>query len=561
MHFRFSLLFIFLSCGLQAQVSVPKDYFSPPMDGQLILSGTFGELRSNHFHSGLDIKTGGKTGVPIRAAAPGYISRIKVQQWGFGKAIYIQHPNGYVTVYGHLKSFSPSIEAYVKQRQYQQESWDLTLYPKANELKVDRGEVIALSGNTGSSGGPHLHFGIRDGAIPMNPMLFGIAIKDARHPIINSVFVYPKGKNSAVKGRGNRQKVRLSSLGNNLFKAEKITASGKIGFGISTVDLLDFAPNKDGIYKIETFVNGSNNFSIVFNKYSFSRSRYLNRFIDYAYYKTHDERIQKLFILPNNPLQIYQNVLDKGFLTIQEGKDYTYTIKVSDFAGNTSTVRIPIEGKKQPIFHPKKIKKTPYLAQSNQAFVYEKEGFDVYIPKGALYEDTYLEISAKDGKIQVHNNKTPLHKNITIGFNIDAYSPEDLKTLCIARVYPWNKYYVSTKREEHRLTTHTRTFGTYTLTTDDTAPKIEPINFSKGQWISNHTKLQLKITDDFSGISNYRATVNGKFILMEYQHKTNLITYDFSDGKTFVGENNLKIIVTDNVGNSTTFEAPFFRAH
>lgn len=560
MRSKLIILFAFFSISSYSQSNVPVDYFSSPLEIPLILSGTFGELRSNHFHSGLDIKTQQQTGLNVHASGPGYISRIKVQQWGFGRAIYIQHPNGYTTVYGHLKAFSPKIEAYVKKRQYKQESWEIELYPSAEELPVKQGEIIAFSGNSGSSGGPHLHFEIREGALPMNPMRFGIDIQDSRKPIINSVFVYPVGDKAYANRKGKRQKLRLIRLGNGTFKTEKIQAFGAIGFGVSTVDQLDFAPNKDGIYKIQTFCNGSNNFNMAFNSFSFSESRYLNRMIDYSYYKEYDDRIQKLFIQPNNPLSIYDGVVNKGLINIKNGQDYVYTIKVSDFAGNTSTVRIPVEGHQAQNVQFEAVEKTNYYARANHASVFEEGIFDVYIPKGALYEDTYLSISVDGETIHLHNDKTPLHKNITIGFDVSKYTPEDRQQLCIARTYPWgSKYYSDTNKEGNRFTTRTRTFGTYTLVRDDTPPKISPVNFSDDRWISNHDKLKLQITDDFSGISKYRATVNGKFILMAYNHKTDLITYDFDDKAIKSTENHLKVIVTDNVGNSTTFEATFFR--
>lgn len=556
----FFLLFLFSTQQNYAQSEVPTDYFVPPLDVQLILSGTFGELRSNHFHSGLDIKTEQRTGLDVRAAGPGHISRIKVQQWGFGKALYIQHPNGYTTVYGHLKEFSPEIEAYVKKRQYENESWEIELYPAAEDLPVEKGELIAFSGNSGSSGGPHLHFEVREGAIPMNPLRFGYEIADSKAPIISSLFVYPVGDSAYANNSSKRQKLRLIPLGNNTFKTEEIKAYGKIGFGISTTDRLDFASNKNGTYKIETFCNGSKNFEIVFDKFSFSESRYINRMIDYSYYKKYKNRVQKLFLQPNNPLSVYEHVINKGLIEVENEQDYVYTIKVSDFAGNISTIRIPIAAQKSENIQFETVEKTDYYAQANQATVFEEGIFDIYIPEGALYENTYLNLSTEGEILHLHDASTPLHENITIGFDVSNYKPEDRQQLCIARTYPWgSKYYCNTYKKENRFTTRTRTFGTYTLVTDDTPPKIVPVNFGDGRWISNNDYLKLKITDDFSGVSNYRATVNGEFILMEYNHKTNLITYDFDDGAVKATENNLKVIVTDNVGNSTTFEATFFR--
>ena len=184
------LFFLVLVCihhTVFTQVSYPKDYFVKPLDIPLILSGTFGELRSNHFHSGLDIKTQQREGLNVYASAEGYVSRIKISHWGYGKALYITHPNGYTTVYGHLKKFSPTIEAYVKRHQYEKEKFQIQLFPKEDELKVTKKQVVALSGNSGGSGGPHLHYEIRDAnARPTNPMLFGIEIKDTKAPQIRA---------------------------------------------------------------------------------------------------------------------------------------------------------------------------------------------------------------------------------------------------------------------------------------------------------------------------------------------------------------------------------------
>ncbi len=560
---QFGIFFfsIFIATNLSAQSEIPKDYFKSPLEIRLTLAGSFGELRSNHFHSGMDLKTDQRTGLNVHAAGPGYVSRIKVQQWGFGKAIYIQHPNGYTTVYGHLKEFSPEIKAYVRKHQYEKESFEIELFPSKNKLPVTQGEIIALSGNTGSSGGPHLHFEIRnEQSIPINPMLFGLDIKDSRQPIISSLFVYAVGDSAYINNSVERQKIRLIPLSDGTFKTETINAFGKIGFGISTVDQMDYEHNKNGTYKIETFCNGSKDFEMTFDKFSFAESGYINRMIDYSYYKEKDKRIQKLFIEPNNELSIYSNIVNKGLVDVKDGEDFIFVVKVSDFAGNSNVIRIPIEAQISDTIKFKEPKKTDYFASSERATVFEEGIFDVYIPKSALYEDTYLNISTDGETIHLHEATTPLHKNLTLGFDVSKYSEADRRKLCIVRTYPWGaKYYCTTYKEGNRFTTHTKTFGTYTLGTDDTPPKVTPVNFSDGKWISNNETMSLKITDDFSGISAYRATVNGKFILMEYNHKTDLITYYFSDGIVTDTENNLKVIVTDNVGNSTVFEAVFHR--
>ncbi|TDN83088.1 peptidase M23-like protein [Salegentibacter sp. 24] len=555
------VLLLFINTSIIAQSNIPKDYFEDPLEVPLVLSGTFGELRSNHFHSGLDIKTQQRQGLNVVASAKGQVSRIKIQHYGYGKALYIQHPNGYTTVYGHLKEFSPEIEAYIKKRQYENETYEIELFPETGELPVEKNELIAFSGNTGGSGGPHLHFEIRDGSQrPMNPKMFGIKIEDNRAPIIDGLFAYPLDEEAHINGSLERQKINLTPLEDGSYIAREIEACGNIGFGVSTVDQQNGAPNRNGVYKIAAELNGDRVFSLPFNRFSFSETRHLNQLIDYEYYSKNNKRIQKLFIENGNPLSLYEDVINKGELHIQDSLQYNYTITVSDFAGNKRVIRIPIQGMQRTGIAPKEVEKTDYLAQANQPFNAEANGIDVYIPEGSLYQDTYLDLEFGENIVKVHNEHTPLHKNITIGFDVSEFSPEEKEKLFIAELgYRDQPSYSSTYKDKNRFTTSTRTFGKYTLASDVTPPKIWPVNLKDGQWISNNNTLQLKISDDLSGIKNYRATVNGKFILMEYEYKNNTLTHDFDDGVVTDTENLLKVIVTDNVGNSNTYQASFFR--
>jgi hypothetical protein len=560
---RFPALLLFLfSLTVNAQAPlVPTDYFDDPLEVPLVLSGTFGELRSNHFHSGLDIKTQQREGLPVYASAEGFVSRINVAHYGYGKAVYIQHPNGYTTVYAHLKNFSPKIEEFIKNLQYQKESYEVEVYPTASELSIERGELIANSGNTGGSGGPHLHFEIRDGEQrPMNPMMFGIDIEDTRAPLVSGVYVYPTGENAHVNGSVERQKLRLIPQQDGSFKAEKIEACGEIGFGINAVDQLNAAPNRNGVYRIEASSNGEKIFQANFERFSFAETRHLNQLIDYGYYAQNNSRIQKLFVEPSNPLSIYSNIKNQGYLNVQDSLSYNYTIKVSDFAGNERMVFIPIEGKNRNEIQAGPSQSTDFFVPAGEGAYFEGNGMDVYIPKNSLYQDAYLDVKFEDEKIILHEDVIPIHTNITIGFDLSKYKPEDREQMFIARLNKWNRpNYSTTIKDGERFTTKTRTFGTYTLARDTEAPKITPVNFRDGQWISGNKDLKVKISDDLSGIDSYRATVNGKFILMEYEYKQNLLTHDFSDGVVTDTENQLKVEVTDNVGNTTIFESTFFR--
>lgn len=550
----------FISLG-NAQEAIDPDYFQSPLEIPLVLSGTFGELRSNHFHSGLDIKTQRRQGLNVLAAAEGSVSRIKIAHYGYGKALYITHPNGYVTVYAHLKKFSPTIEAYIKKQQYKKESFEIELFPNADLLTLTKGEIIGYSGNTGGSGGPHLHFEIRDkNSRPMNPLLFGINIQDTKKPAVIRVMAYPLDENSAVNQSATPTSLRLIKQPNGDFKTESILAQGRIGFGITTIDQQDLAVNKNGIYKIQTTVNGKTNLEVKMDKFSFAETRYINRMIDYPFFIKKKSRIQKLFIERNNPLSIFKNVRDNGELFIADGLSYEYNILISDFKNNATKINIPILGKTDSIRIPRKTQLTEHYVYADQNYSFEEGKFNVYFPKGALYDDTFLDLSVSGDTLTLHNEETPLHKNATISYDISGYLPEDREKLYLGRLnYKNEVFYAGARIEDNTLSCSSRKLGTYSIGMDKTPPKIRPQNITQGKWMSKYRYLKFKIEDNQSGIKGYRATVNGKFILMEYDYKTKSLIHDFNDNSVTDTENNLKLIVTDNVGNSSTFETTFFR--
>lgn len=561
MKIYFGLLILFTQIVL-AQDDLPQNYFEKPLDIPLVLSGTFGELRSNHFHAGLDLKTQGRTGLEVKASAEGYISRIKIQHFGYGKALYITHPNGYQTVYAHLNKFTPEIEDYVKAYQYDQESYEVQLFPSPEKLPVIAQQVIAYSGNTGSSGGPHLHFEIRDSqSRPMNPFLFGFEeVKDTKPPRVRNIYAFTASDDAHVNFKQGRVKLKPVRGQKGNLKLPEIKAAGDIYFGIEAYDQLDLAFNRNGYYEVEAKLNGLPFFTSTFNRFAFSETRYLNRLIDYGYYREHKRRIHKLKSFDYSRLEINHNQVNNGILQINDTLNYKYDLKIKDFKGNTTQIHIPISYTplEQKFEDPKS--KTNYFVRHDHAFAYDKGLIDIYIPKHALYNDIYLEIEVEGESIKLHDYRTPVHKGITIGFDVSQYNEEDKQQLFIGRKMPWGKiYYVNTTKKKNRFTTGVKEFGKYVLTKDTTPPTIKPLNFRNKQWISRFRYLKLKIDDDLSGIDSYRATVNGKFILMEYDYKTNTLVHDFNDGIISETENNFKLVVTDKVGNTAIFESKFFR--
>lgn len=558
------ILFIFFTSYtllINAQNNYPQDYFSNPLEIPLILSGTFAELRSSHFHSGLDIKTQQRVGLKVKASAGGFVSRIKISHFGYGKALYITHPNGYTTVYAHLQKFSPDIESYIKKQQYKKESFQIELFPAAQELPVSKNSVVAYSGNTGGSGGPHLHFEIRDKSErPINPMLFGIDIKDTTAPIIKSVYAYPMDENAYINKSNTKQKLRLIPIQNGDYIIKNIEAFGNIGFGIETIDRQDMAANSNGVYNIQTYVNGNRNFEVDFKKFSFSETKHINSFIDYEHYTTNKKRIQKLF-KKNNPLSIINPIVNNGIITLQDSTYVVYKIRVSDYKNNESWVTVNIKGAKNSITKPSKAKTTPYFIKANQTTNLKEGKISVDFYKDTFYNDFYLDFQVKSDTLKLHKNIIPAKKSFSISYDISNYKGKDKTKLYIARLIGHNKFpaYTNTKRKANTLTTLTRNLGTFALATDTIKPTITPINFKNGQWLSKYRYLKIKIDDTDSGISNYRATVNGKWVLMEYDYKTKTLTHDFNDNVITDTKNNLKLIVTDNVGNNSTFETLFYR--
>ncbi|MFK7782575.1 M23 family metallopeptidase [Psychroserpens sp.] len=555
-------IILFISQAGFSQSPYPQDYFRNPLDVTLVLSGTFAELRSNHFHSGLDIKTQQRTGLDVFAAAKGYVSRIKISHFGYGKALYITHPNGYVTVYAHLEKFAPVIENYIKDKQYEKESYEIEVFPSPEELPISSNEIVAFSGNSGSSGGPHLHFEIRDNEErPINPMLFGIDIKDTRQPVVTAIYAYPQDRKSHVNGIKTRKELRLIPNNNGDYNVEPIEAYGTIGFGVVSYDQQDLASNKNGVSNIQTLFNGNKNFEMDFKRFSFDETKHLNRYIDFEIFKTKKSRVQKLFAQPGNTLSMLNDVSDEGYIHVEDSTSSVYKIRIQDFQGNESWVNIPIQGKKAKEKLEQYDLKPNYYVQADETLRLEDKNISVLFAKNTFYDNFYIDFAVSSDTLTLHKDVVPLMKNCTISFNIENYSEEDKSKLFIAKLYGYYKkpYYVKTTRQGDFLTARTKSLGTFTLASDTTSPTIKPVNFQDGKWLSKSKNIKLKIDDDLSGISNYRATINGKWVLMEYDYKKDTLTYTFEDDVISETENNLKVIVIDNIGNSSTFEATFFR--
>jgi Peptidase family M23 len=509
-----------------AQNNYPTNYFGPPLDIPMQLSGNFGELRPNHFHAGFDFKTNQKEGLNVYASADGYVSRIKISSVGYGKAIYITHSNGYTTVYGHLKCAVGAIQNKIIDAQYKEQSYEVELYLKPDELQVKKGEIIAI-------------------------------LIDTKKPVISNLIAYPIGENTIINQSQRPVNLSLSLQADGTFLSEKVIANGSIGFGINTVDYDNVSYNVNGVYKAQILSNGKPIFGYKFDEMVFDEARFVNYFIDYNRYKKTHVRVQKLFMKNNYAWSNINANVDNGIFNVTPNFTQINRIEVSDYNENKTVITIPIEYSDQKAIVVSDVKKTPYLVKYNKDSNFEKENVSVYFPAGTFYEDFYLNFDVKQNLLYLHDDTVPAHSNFTISF-VDTKSPSELKKkMFIASVYGKKFNYIATKLDGNTFSCRTRTLGQFTLVKDVIAPKISMSKSIENKWITGQKSISLTISDELSGIKTYNGYLNGKWILFEYESKLKRITHAFVDEFLNEGKNNLKVVVTDNVGNSTIFETQF----
>lgn len=554
---KISLIFLLFSISVLSSQKDQSKLISP-LDIPLAISGTFGEIRSNHFHAGLDIKTGGKQGLKVRTVLDGSVSRIRVSTTGYGKAVYIDHPNGTTSVYAHLKNFSPKIESYIKEAQYEKESYVIQKFPK-NELAVLKGEVIGFSGNTGGSSGPHLHFEIRDtkNQMPFNPMIFNIDVVDTKKPVIQKLFLFHEnnfGEDIIT------QKIELKKISDGLYKAPKIYTSGKIGIGLQMYDNQDLSLfNKNGIHSIKIFMNDKIISDYNYNNIKFDDSQYLNLLIDYKEFKSKKIRVQKLFNPNNSNISFIDKDEKNGKFSIEKNKSYDLLIEISDFKKNTSRIEMKITGRETNFIHPT-IEGELILPENEYLFKFKDQ--TVHLKKNTFYYPTRLNVYKDQDSIKITPDISLFKKSFSIEFFANKYDSISKRQSFIARLNKKKKIaYSPTIIKDSIFISKSVQAGTYFLAKDSIPPKIKPINFKKNQWISKSKFLKIKIEDDLSGIKSYEGEINGKWVLFEYEPKNKNLTYNFNDLKFKSGKQDLKLKVTDNVGNESIFQTTFYRKY
>ena len=528
------------------------------------LSGGFGELRSNHFHSGIDFKTQQVVNKPIVSIEDGYVSRISVSPGGYGLALYVTHPStGHTSVYAHLNSFSKAIADWVKEKQYEQKSFNVNLYPGEGTLPVKRGEQIALSGNTGSSGGPHLHFEIRDtrSEHPLDALEYLSPISDTQKPDLRGIAFYPTSGKGVINGSNNPTRLNISkdSNGNPLGLGRTINAWGRIGVGVKAYDRMNGQNNIYGVKYIRLYLDEMQVFSSTINRFSFDKTRMLNSFIDFQDWKNRRSFYMKSFIEPGNTLPFY-NSLNNGYIDINEEREYNLRYELEDHYGNKLTYNFKVNGVKQSILSQPECDN--FMTWNlNNSFI--DMGFTLSIPSGNLYSNICFNYNKSHNTKyfsdihQINNDPTPLHNRAEVWIKLNTDTLQNRKNYGIVRINNnGSESWVGGEYKQGGISLTIRELGDkYAVSADKVAPTITPL--TPENWVSQR-RIRIRLTDNLSGISSFKGEINGEFVLFTHDSKSTIYTYNFDDNRLTKGEKQIFIFtVTDGAGNTNSYSYTF----
>ena len=538
---------------------------SSPVEIPILLSGTFGEFRKTHFHTGIDIKTQGKEGLKIRAIDDGDLIRVKVSTSGYGKAVYIRHYDGTTSVYAHMKKFSPKIQHIIKRLQYEKKRYEIEKFFKEGEIKLKKSEIIGISGNTGGSSGPHLHFELRDTKMekPLNPLKYGYYVADTIPPNIQDIFIYKSLKENFLK----KIKIELTRKKNLYSLNDTIEITGILGFGYSGYDRQNSSYNRNGIYKRDLIINGKSVFTYKFDDLTFQDGKKIDLLIDYKAYNIDKIRIKKLYQNINSKFSFLEKNDNYGLFRVVEDSLYNIKIIFEDINKNKSIVSMIIKGSKNENmfdFSESDIESKLYHPDLEYEKKYENLKFK--IPKNAFYEPTKLNFDYKLDTIYIESfTKAP--KN---GLNLEFLIPKNLDSVnlrqtCVGKLNINKKgkknkiQYVFGNKNDSLIFVKSMSGGKYFLTKDTIPPSIKPVNFKNKKWVTNLSTLEIRVDDEFSGIKKYTASINGKWILMEHEPKRKLLFFEFDDLNFDKAELKFNLHVEDMVGNENEFEAIIYR--
>lgn len=538
----------------------------PPIKPPISLSGNFGELRPNHFHSGLDMRTGGHTGVPVHSVADGYVTRVAISPTGYGRAVYINHPNGITSVYGHLERLMPRLQRYVRRIQYKREQFAVNLTIPRDSFPVKQGDVIAWSGNAGSSGGPHLHFEIRDTQTqrPQNGLKWHFPIKDNMPPKMISLYAY-SFPSTGMYNHKRYSTVYYSSeyhlKGNPVLKV-----SGPTAFGIQAVDYLNASWSKCGIYSALLVVDQDTIFGFKINDISFTETRYVNSLADYAERERYGRWVHRLFRQPGNKLDIYTIDKNNGIVDFTDDKIHQVKVVTADAYDNKSTLEFQVQS-------------TPpdsTQRQNNGAriFSYDKDNYfqadnlKLKVPAGALYDDLafhFKEEATPEGCYaplqEIQDKYTPLQKPIRVSIKPDSL-PDSLesKALLVILDPDGQKWSAGGGYSDGWIVGYPRYFGNFSVAVDTVPPTIRSLSIKEHKHLVNPKHIRFRIKDNLSGIATYRGEIDEKWALFAYDPKYDLLTYTIDPTRLEMGKTHqLKLTIADAKGNQSVYTATFYK--
>lgn len=523
-----------------------------PLDIPIELSANFAELRGNHFHSGLDFKTQQQIGQPVYAVYDGYVSRINIASNGYGNCLYINHPEiGLTTVYAHLDSFEPYIDSVLKAHQYAVEKFEVDLYLDSTKIPVKKGKRVATSGNSGSSGGPHLHFETRDlkTEAVIDPQTYYYVIDDVK-PRFHRIYITPIAGEGVVAGGALTKSYSLEQL-----KGNPVKAYGRVGIGVRANDYMTNTGNIYGVNSLKVEVDGQVKFHYKNDRFSFDSTRYINSFIDYAIWSESRVMVMKTYMPENACTEFIKEQTDGGYLLINENRDYNIRITIADFRGNTSVTNFTIRGDSTVI---------PVVSAYNggRYFIWNLPNtivdgkFRFEVPKGSLYNSIYFKYNAAKDSTgysdihQLHYSTEPLQKyaNITIPIKNDTISNK--RQYYMAYSADGTKWSYSGWGEYHDglISGQTRALGYYKVMVDKTQPSIKFLGRAGNT-------ICFKISDTGSGVGEMRGEIDGKWALFSYDAKKHTVSYTFDPARVEKGKNHkVSFTLYDNCGNARTFK-------
>ena len=543
--------------------------FGAPFDFPLYLSGNFGELRSNHFHGGLDFKTQGVVGKPLLAIADGYISKVTVTPGGYGNALYLTHDNGYTSVHGHLDRFLPEIAELVHKKQYEEQAFAVTLEFGPDEFRFRQGEVVAYAGNTGYSFGPHLHMEIRKTATnePIDPLPFykdkitdNIAPRATRIMVYGAPLLSPQGgKVLSVSQWENLETNEMS-----VEKKEPSVSSplggnegglvfycwGRISAAISANDYMNGTHNNYGVRYVRLYVDDRLVSSSDVDRFSFDENRLINSWTDYAEQRTTGRWYMRASIAENNELRMLRADEQRGWVTIDEERDYHFRYELEDLYGNRSVYRFVVRGKRMEI--PCRVPSYYYLMDASRDSRFYAQGFELWMPQGTLFDDVELDYHVMPSEndqapiYQLSTTRIPLRRAAEITLPTHKSESVDGSKLYVARVDGKRRTYCGGTYQYGRITANITELGSYTVCADTIAPKITPIGSTSWR---KQGRIVCRIADGETGIRDYRGTIDGRWVLFKYSSKNARLTCDLRAEGIGPGRHQVEIKVTDMRGN------------